>query len=571
MKPEEVRRERLLQERAYYTSEEGYLDFIRDCGASPDAQQQPHGIYCQDLIRWHGFPDPEVPERTLYKYKLVLWPRGTYKTAAFDVGHACWLIARDPNIRMFVGSETEALSTEIVGQIMDIVDSQWFRDRFGIHKGKKWRYGDSFVSAQRTKTLKEPTVQSISVGTTTVGFHWDVGFFDDVYGRKNTATLEQRNKVWDWIGEMMAQLDPGAKLFILGTLHHFDDGYCRILKDTKLRELFEVFVQAWCDPVVDPLGNEPTKLFFPKVLTRAFVGQQKLKMSPRQFACYYENKPFAGEQQLFKPEYFRVIRDQDIPGAVWTYILTDFAFVADENRTGEPDSTCFWVVSMDTHRVAYVRDFYVGKVRLNDSCRVLCELWNAYQPLNLKGVTLEKASGSETVKSMLEEIRRQTFVMPRLIEIAGRNQIDKELRIEGIEPRFRRGDIYFAQSVRQEYSTKWKPMLDAMTEWPLTGHDDVPDAISDLDKTDDKGRYLLPGPPSMWHPLHIKRSEPITLDGRFNPRHQWPAEESHRHATTQRPSPSSPNSKGGAVDLNNLFGSPPPAGEFWRQKSPGTQ
>ena len=124
MRPEDIRRERLLREREYYTSEEGFLDFVRDCGAAPDAQQQPHGRYCQDLIHWNGSPDPEAPERTLYKYKLVLWPRGSYKTAVFDVGHICWLIARDPNVRIFVASETETLATQVYKQT-------WTLGRFG--------------------------------------------------------------------------------------------------------------------------------------------------------------------------------------------------------------------------------------------------------------------------------------------------------------------------------------------------------------------------------------------------------------------------------------------------------
>lgn len=564
MKPEDLRRERLLRERAYYLSEEGFFDFVRDCGAAPDAQFEPHGRYAQDLITWHGEPDPESG-RMLYRYKLVLWPRGSYKTAVLDVGHICWLIAKDPDVRIFVASETEALATQIVDQVMKIIDSQWFRDRFGIHKGKQWRLGDSFVSAQRSPAAlkhKEPTLQAISVGVVTVGFHWDFGFMDDVYGQKNTATPEQLEKVWTWLGEMMAQLDPGARLFMLGTLHHFNDGYCRIMKDEKLRQLFEISVHAWCEPLVDPMGNEPTNLFFPRVLTREFVRTRKLTQTPRQFACYYENKPFTGDQQLFKNEYFRVIRDQDIPVAVWTYILTDFAFIADEKKTGVPDRTCFWVVSLDTHRVAYVRDFFVGAWRLNESCRLLCKLWDNAQPVFAKGVTLEKASGAESVKSMLEELRRQTFIMPRMIEIPGRNQEQKDLRIESIEPRFRRGDIYFAQSLRQEFKEKWKPMLDEMTEWPFSGHDDVPDAISDLDKTDDKGRWLLPGPPSQWHPLHIKRSEPIVLDGRFNPRYQWPADESHRHPGTQ---PVLSSKKGGAVDLSgNLFATPPSVDGFWK-------
>ncbi|HKO91864.1 MAG TPA: hypothetical protein VJU61_11960, partial [Polyangiaceae bacterium] len=466
MTPEDVRRERLRQEKEWYLSEAGFLDFIRDCGAAPDAQQQPHGRYCQDLITWRGEPDPEAPERILYKYKLVLWPRGTFKTAAFDVGHICWLIAGNADLRIFVGSETETLSTQIVEQVMKIIDSQWFRDRFGIHKGKQWKLGDSFTSAQRSLNAlkyKEPTLQALSVGVVTTGFHWDYGFMDDIHSQKNTANPEQIEKVWVWFGDMMAQLDPGSRLFMMATLHHYADTYCRIMKDPKLAALFEISVHAWSSPIIDPNSSDEADLFFPGRLTRRYVAEQKAKLTPRQYACYYENRPFSGDQQLFKPKYFQVIGDQHIPTAVWTYILTDFAFMAEEKKKGKPDRTAFWVISIDTNLVAYVRDFYVGMVRLNDSCRTLCELWNNWQHVHLKGVTIEGGVCFQTVRSMLEEIRRQTFIMPRLIEVGGRNQIEKEQRIESTEPRFRRGDIYFAQSLRQEFKEKWGPMIDEMT------------------------------------------------------------------------------------------------------------
>jgi hypothetical protein len=565
VKPEDIRRERLQQEKEWYLRDDGagFLDFARDCGAAPDAQQQPHGKYCQELVTWRGTPDPEVPGLLHYLYKLVLWPRGAFKTACFDVAHICWLIARNADVRIFVGSETETLSTQVVDQVMKIVDSQWFRDRFGIHKGKQWRMGDSFVSAQRSLAAlkyKEPTLQALSVGVVTVGFHWDFGFMDDIYSQKNTATTEQLEKVWVWFGDMMAQLDPGARLFMIGTRHHYADGYSRIMHTPELAELFEISVHAWSDPIVDPTKDEPGDLFFPGRLTRKYVAGQKAKLTPRQYACYYENRPFTGDQQLFKPEYFRVIQDNLIPRAVWTYILTDFAFIADEEKKGRPDRTAFWVISLDCHRFAYVRDFYVGTVRLNDSCRTLCKLWTDYADLQMKGITVETGICFQAVRAMLEEIRRQTFIMPRLIEVSGRNQDEKKLRIESAEPRFRRGDIYFAQSLRQEFKHKWGPMLKEMTEWPFSDFDDVPDAISDLDNADDRGRVLLPGPPSDWHPLYIKRSEPIVLDGRWNPRHQWPADESHRHSATQR----SPTTRKGAVDLGNLFASPPPGDGFWK-------
>jgi len=528
--PDDIRRERIRKEREYYTSDIGYIDFIRDCGACPDAQQEPHGLWAQDLITWRGAPDPEAPDRLIYKFKLVLWPRGSFKTQAFDVGHICWLIAKDPNIRILCTSETDTLSTVIVKNVMDIIDSEWFRERFGVHKGKHWR-GDSFTSAQRTNTsAKEPTLQSGSVGTVVTGFHWDFVFMDDVCSQKNTQTPEAIEKLWGWFGETLAQLDPGCKLFVIGTLHHFADIYCRIQKDPKIRELFEVSIHAWCDPLVDPESPTPTKLFFPGRLTKRYVANQKRILPPRMYACFYENKPFTGDDQIFKATYFRVIRDCDIPKNTWCYIFTDFAFIAEEKRKGKADRCAFWVVAIDPNRVAYVIDFYVGRWKPSASCEMICNMWDRYQPWNIKGISVEKTTHSELLSALFEEIRRKTFTRPKFVMIEGRNQETKDIRIEAVEPRFRNGDIYFAQSVKDRFRDKWQPLIDEMTEWPFSANDDIPDAISDIDKRDESGKLLFPGPPVGWQNYGAVRTEPLTLDGRWNPRHPWPARESSRHA-----------------------------------------
>lgn len=481
------------------------------------------------MIHWDGMPDPDNPEREIYRWKLVLWPRGSFKTQVFDIGHVCWLIAKDPNVRILVASETEKQARGIVNKAMELIDSQWFRDRFGVHRGKQWRDG-SFTSALRTNTVKkEPTLQASGVGAVRTGMHWDFVFMDDVCSQENTRTEESIESLWFWFGETLAQLDPGCKLFVIGTLHHFADIYCRIQKDAAMRRLFDISIFGWADPLVDPNSNEPTTLFFPNRLTRKFVAQQKTLMPPRLFACFYENRPHTGDDQLFHPEYFRIINDRDIPSAVWTYILTDFAFIADEKKNARADRTCFWVVSLDCNRVAYVRDFYVGRWKPSDSCRIVCDLWGRLQGLEVKGVGVEKVTHKELLMSLFEEIRRQTFIRPKFIEIEGRNQEIKDMRIEAIEPRFRRGDIYFASSLKDQFQRKWKPMIDEMVEWPYSDHDDIPDAISDLDKRDKGDKLYFPGPPVGWAANQVRRFQPPMIDGKFNPNAQYPARDMAKH------------------------------------------
>jgi len=535
---DQIRGERLRREVEWYLSDDGFLDFARDSGAAPDAQWQPHGVGAENILHWHGDEDPEAPGRVIYKSKMVLWPRGAFKSSVFDIAYSAWLIAKNPNIRILVCSETAKQAKEFVEKTKEIIDSEWYRERFGIHRSKKWRQG-SFVSALRTRSeIKEPTLQATGVGEVRTGMHWDFVIMDDVCSQENTKTPESVEGLWFWFGETLAQLDPGCRLLVIGTLHHYADIYCRIQKDPEMRVLFEFSIHAWSDPISEePKVDRGEKLFFPGRLTRKFIAFQQAFMPPRLFACFYLNRPQAGSQQLFKPEYFHVINEEDIPDAVWTYIFTDFAFIAEEKKKGKTDRTCFWIVSLDVNRYAYVRDFYVGRWKPSDSVRIACDLWNRYQHLNLKGLVLEDTTHNELLRSVFEEVRRQTFIRPRIIPIAGRSQEIKDYRIESVEPKFRRGEVYFSADLKAQYVRKWKPLIDEMTEWPFSKHDDIPDAISDVDKRDKNNKLYCPGPPIGFRSAPVKVHQPGLIDGGYNPNYGYPTKEFTKAKTVAQRGP----------------------------------
>lgn len=518
MSPDELRKFRLKQEADYYKTIDGFLDFARDSGAAPDAQDQPHGRGALEILNWKWKEDPES-KRGIYTYKMQLWPRGSFKSAVFDVALVCWEIARNPNIRICVCSETGKQARKFVKQAMKIIDSQWYRDRFGVHRKEvDWKESTGeFTSGLRTIShVKEATLLAAGAGEVWTGSHWDLVVMDDVVSQENTRTPESIESMKYWFGEIMAQLDPGCRILMIGTLHHFADLYCHIMKTPEMRQLFELSIHSWLNP--------DGTLFFPGRLTRAFVEQQKATMPPRQFACYYENKPTTDEERIFKAEYFRVIEDEDIPGSVWSYIFSDFAFIAEERKKGKADRTCFWVVSLDANRVAYVRDFIVGRWKPSDTVRIACDLWDRYQSINMKGLVVEETTHKELLSSLFEEIRRATFTRPKIIAVPGRNQEVKEMRIEAAEPRFRAGNIFFARSLKQNWK-KWKPLIDEMTEWPFSQHDDIPDAISDIDKKTKEGQWIAPSPPTGFATNRAIRVQPNLINGQYNPDRGYPARE----------------------------------------------
>lgn len=538
---EDIRGERIRQQREWYTSEAGYLDFVRDCGAAPDAVFEPHGRYCQELISWDPIPDTKIAGVFRFKGKLVLWPRGSFKSQVFNVGQVAWLIACDPNLRILVTSETSRQAIKFVKETMKIIESEWFKELFGDHTQGEWKPGSgTFTSSLRTrKGIKDPTLAAAGVGEVQTGAHWDFVFMDDICSQENTKTPDSIESLWYWFGEIQAQLDPGilapdgktiwgGRMFIIGTLHHYSDIYCKIMEDPDLAADFDISQHAWSEPITDPAGDDEIDLFFPGRLTREYVARQKRTLPPRLYACFYENRPTTGEQQLFRPEYFNSIPDENIPNSIWTYILTDFAFIADEKKKDRADRTVFWVVAMDCNRVAYVLDVVIGRWKPSDSVRIACDLWNRYQWANLKGMTIEKTCYNELLSSVFEEVRRQTHVMPKFIQIGGRSQEVKDMRIEAAEPRWRSGEIYFAQSFRDNLR-KWRPMFQEMTQWPFSSHDDVPDAISDLDKRDEGHRghpvFYCPHPPVGWAAQPMQRNRPDMVNGQYNPQRGYPARE----------------------------------------------
>jgi hypothetical protein len=412
---------------------------------------------------------------------------------------------------------------------MEIIDSPWFQERFGVHHGKRWRI-DGFTSALRQRReVKEPTLQASGVGEVRTGMHWDMVLMDDVCSQENTKTPESIENLWYWFGETLAQLDPGCRLFVIGTLHHYADIYCKILQDSKMRGSFVTSIHAWRNPPGDPEVDNGGELFFREVLSPEEVARRKAFMPPRLYACFYENVPSSEADRIFRSNYFQVIPDEEIPSNVWTYILTDFAFTAEEKKKGKADRCAFWVVSLDVNRYAYVRDVWIGRWKPSDSVRVVCTLWNdgCQAGWNMKGVTVEDTTHKEILMNVFEEVRRQTFIHPKMISISGRSQEIKDMRIEASEPRWRRGEVYFSRAF-YETKRRWNPMFKEMIQWPFSEHDDVADAQSDLDKKDNDGRFYCPAPPPGWRASVATRTHPSTISGRFNPNRPYPVDDLHR-------------------------------------------
>lgn len=497
--PEQIRQRRLELERQYYLQEEGFFDYCKDFGAAPDAIKEVHGRVADEVL-----PNLLRGKRNV----LLLLPRGSFKSHIFHVGLSCWLINRDGNVRLLNASETAKQAVVYTGLAKEILEDPRHVEVFGRHDQPTNWSDHEFTTIQRTKKLKESTVTASGIEQVRTGMHYDLILADDIVSQENTGTPEQIQKTANWVGETFAQLDPGAMWLQIGTRHHFHDQHGKVLHDRKLRDLFHLIVHSYKNP--------DGSLFFPQRLTEEYVQNQKIKLGIKLWSAFYLNAPQSDETALFRETDFHMIPDHEIPKNCFTTILTDFA--SGENKRN--DRTALFVVSVNPFRDAFVREVRVGRWLPDEALSNALMLYQKWQPYFVKGMTMEKSSHIEWAKSSLLKLSEKFGFRPVVIEIGGRSQETKVQRIQAMQPRFAEGGrLYWSDKIKQFDQDLWALIVREFIEFPFSQHDDIPDALSDLDKKREEGGFYVPNPPPGFNPARIinaQRWKPSVVDGKYN-------------------------------------------------------
>jgi len=157
------------------------------------------------------------------KRKLIVMPRGTFKTSIAVVAYTIWRVINDPNIRIIIDSELYTNSKRSLREIAQHLQSPAVTDLFGHFKGAGvWNESELLIN-QRTQTKKEATITCSGIGAQKTGQHFSLGILDDLNSPTNSATKEGREKVIQHTQYYQSILDPGGELVIVGTRYAVDD------------------------------------------------------------------------------------------------------------------------------------------------------------------------------------------------------------------------------------------------------------------------------------------------------------------------------------------------------------
>ncbi len=148
--------------------------------------------------------------------KIVVMPRGTFKSSLGSVAYPIWRLLRNPDITVLLDSELYSNSKNFLREIKAHLASEKLTAVFGNQIGSKWDEGE-IILRSRVRNVKEASITVGGLGTTKIGQHYDIIIGDDYNSPQNSETPEKCQKVIDHVRYNLNILNPGGEYLFIGT------------------------------------------------------------------------------------------------------------------------------------------------------------------------------------------------------------------------------------------------------------------------------------------------------------------------------------------------------------------
>jgi len=401
------------------------------------------------------------------KKKLVMMPRGTFKSSVVTVAMSTHEIALDPNIRILIANENLSNAQKFLGEIKGhLTQNEYFRLLYGKMDNAKddavWNTSEIVVST-RTKNMKEPTIDTAGIGVTKVSRHYDLIIVDDPVSRANVGTKEQIENTLEWYKLLLSLLEPDGRLIVIGTRWDFGDLY-GTLQESPFKESFDFYIKQaeWLD---EETGER--KFLFPKRLSPEFLDEVKRQQGTYVFSCQYLNLPVSSENATFKAQWFKYYIDNDLKNVELNRFLTVDPAISLEKSA---DFSVFCLCGIDPFNNLYILEIVRKKCLPSEIIETMFDLAVRYK---VQSIGIELVAFQKALKYQINDEMRRRNTFFSVVELKHNNQTSKKLRIEGLQPRYEQGTIFHRQGDLMTAELEHE-----LLHFPRGRHDDIIDALS---------------------------------------------------------------------------------------------
>jgi len=404
-------------------------------------------------------------------HRMIVLPRGWFKSTIASVGKPLWEAVRNPNVRILIVQNTFANAAKKVEQIKHLVERCELLHLLWpeIRPGRIWKI-DS-LHLERSSTWPEGTFEPAGTRTKVVSRHFDIIIEDDTVAPDlDDLTVENvlpsKEDIdqaigWHRLSPPLFTPSPRAQSLIIGTRWFERDLISWVRENESHYEIYERSCREDEEGRSDPLGL-PT---FPSLFPEEKLAALERTMGPYLFRCLYLNKPTRSTDMTFRSEWFTWYDVEPRGLVVWTTV--DPAPGPDDSKGRDLDPSAIVVAGKDlSSGYIYVLETWRGVVNPGELIDRLFETVRRWNPV---AVGVEKVAYQRTLLYWIRERMREQGKFFLVQGLEG-SRTSKVSRIMGLQPLFASGTIFLRRSMKELESE--------LLAFPLGAHDDLADALS---------------------------------------------------------------------------------------------
>lgn len=443
-----------------------YLSELLGC----DFVASVHQELFDTFIQWdNSKPFTEQDKKTK---RLIMWPRGHYKTTAVVVD-IVQLLLNFPDARILIMQGSTKVTQNLLHAIQahftgENPQSNAFRELFSEYCGPKLGTKTEFtVLARKNKGLPQASVTVASPRSVKTGQHYDIAYFDDLVHDQNFNSALGLEKVKTDYFLALPLIDPPFFTIITGTRYAHEDLYAYLLSQ-NLSDWRVSIVDCWKDGDVR----------FPYQQSRngeKYIGFTRERLlaiqasNPAMFAGQYLNQPIVQGGQRFTQQLLeKCCVLESIVGALSEPILmVDVAATAETTS----DDSVVMVGKHDASGVIHIVDVAGGQWPPHIVYDQVIAMAVKHRPNKIfyEGSAAGKyfASGLRIAAQM----RSMTLPLSE-VKVTNRGN-DKDNRIRSLEFYLINGKLKFFFGLPE-----WEKIVSQFEKFPQSKHDDYPDTIA---------------------------------------------------------------------------------------------
>jgi len=405
-------------------------------------------------------PDFHKEIYNLYESKhnriAIAAPRGHAKSTITDLVYLAWEIVNKNRNFVLIVSDTYSQAVMFLETLKaEFESNDKLIEYYGKLKTEKWSESEITVNGIRIKAL--------GAGMKVRGLKYlehrpDLIIVDDLENDELVESKERREKLERWVnGALIPSLDKNGRIIFIGTILHYDSILAKLVGKESYQEFIKKTYRALNNGIAiwpEHLNEEELSKIKDDYLQK---GQGYL------FYQEYQNDPVSGENRKFKIEKIKYYtEDLILNKRLATYITIDRAY----STVKTADSTGIIIVSVDNENYWYLRKAERFKGNEKEVIDKIFDLKSYYNPVK---IGIEQKAFEYTLKPTLEDEMRRRDIFFGIDELKDRGK-SKNLRIEGLLPRFESGTIFLLKNQTD--------LIDEMITFPFGIHDDLIDSLS---------------------------------------------------------------------------------------------